>query len=379
MSNSLPYRELRRALLKWYDAHARALPWKENVSPYRVWISEIMLQQTQVGTVLDSYFNRFIERFPDISALAAAEEQDVLQLWEGLGYYSRARNLHKAARVVQEQYRGVFPSDVKIVETLPGVGRYTAGAIVSMAFNLPVPILEANTVRIHARLLGIDAPTQSRAIQNILWQTAQDWVESADRSAFPPGKINQALMQFGQQVCKKRPLCDSCPLAQWCQAKKTGLENVIPLPIPKQKTIFWHHAAVVIYDKQGRIFLRKNQPGEHWAGLWDFARVNCEEEPLEVSSQKLAATINPSLFTSCSPVPALVQSRFGLIVQLDSPEPFLTIHHAVTNHKITLDCYRAKVSKKSECLDLEYVWIKPEQLAQYPLCSTGRKIADSLN
>ncbi len=283
-----------------------------------------------------------------------------MQLWEGLGYYSRARNIYKAAQVLADKYKGEFPRDASSVESLPGIGRYTAGAILSIAYNLPVPILEANTVRIHARLLGINAPTESKAIQNILWEAAKQILDKKS-----PGTINQALMQFGQQVCKKRPLCDQCPISQYCQAKRQGLENSIPIPKIKPKTIFWHHGAVVIYDKQNRIYLRCHLPGEHWAGLWDFPRVDLDSIQTDTKN----------------PVESLVQSQFGLKIRLISPDPFLSIEHAVTNHKISLDCFLGVIqeSGKTDKAAEGQVWIPAEKLKDYPLSSTGRKIADKIN
>ena len=351
---------LQKALLKWYDANARSLPWKENVTPYRVWISEVMLLQTQVGTVLDAYFERFMNRFPDVAALAAAEEQEVLKYWEGLGYYSRARNLHKAARAIVESFGGAFPRDVKEIESLPGIGRYTAGAIASMAFNDPVPILEANTIRIHARLTDLESPVDEKFAQELLWEEARRWVETPKRdSSITPGRVNQALMQFGQQVCKKRPLCECCPLADACLARKSGRENIIPIAKRKPETIYWRHAALVVYNRKGEIYLRQRQEKEHWAGLWDFPRIDDDESD------------SPTVLES------RIRQTFGLTVKLES-EPFMSFHHQVTNHKIELVCYKASQAKSTKSADVTFAWVDPAELSEYPLSSPGRRIANKL-
>ena len=431
-------RRFRSRLLDWYRNNARALPWKENISPYRVWISEIMLQQTQVGTVLDAYFERFVEALPTVFALAEADEQTVLQLWEGLGYYSRARNLHKTARILVEQYNGAFPPDVNQVQKLPGIGRYTAGAILSISMNLPTPILEANTVRIHTRLLGIEADPSEKAIQNTLWAMAQTVLPTGKTDK--PGEFNQALMQFGQQVCKKSPDCLNCPVSGLCRAFAEGRQAVIPAQKVKEPPIYCDHAAVVIRDTKNRIFLRQNGPDERWSGLWDFARF--EVEPgIEVPSLVPAPPETPSLFATddaadgtvdgtggaadgtdgtadgtgdaadgtaggtggaarfnsrdsrdsgpdCSEsfrrqdwrrtLREQIQNRFQIAVNADSITELTTIRHSVTKYRITLHVYEAKTSRFRVARAPSEAWIVPSELENYPLSSTGRKIAQRL-
>ncbi|MGI9427831.1 MAG: A/G-specific adenine glycosylase, partial [Bythopirellula sp.] len=206
---------LRRRLLTWYSKHARDLPWRKSNNPYRVWVSEVMLQQTQVETV-KPYFQRFMKAFPTVRKLALADEQHVLRLWEGLGYYRRARGLHAAARKIVSEHRGRFPRDVETLQTLPGIGRYTAGAIVSIAYDQRAPILEANTIRLLARLIGYrDDPTKT-AGQKLLWQTAEEVLPRKDIARF-----NQALMELGSLVCKPaNPICPECPLESLCIAHR---------------------------------------------------------------------------------------------------------------------------------------------------------------
>ena len=191
-------RSFRRRLPAWFDRHARKLPWRRNHDPYAVWVSEIMLQQTQVGTVV-SYFDRFLAAFPTIEALAAADEQDVLRLWEGLGYYRRARQLHKAAKIIVAEHAGNFPRNPEIVRRLPGIGRYTAGAILSIAFDARQPILEANTLRLLSRLLAYDGDPRSTEGQRLLWAMAEAVLPRRGS-----GRMNQALMELGSEVCAAR-------------------------------------------------------------------------------------------------------------------------------------------------------------------------------
>ena len=213
----------RAALLGWFRRNARDLPWRRTRDPYAIWISEIMLQQTQVATVI-GYYHRFLEAFPNVNALADAPESEVLRLWEGLGYYRRARQLHAAAKDVAEKHGGRFPGDFDAIFALPGIGRYTAGAIASIAFDQSKPILEANTIRLWARLAGIQDDVAAKATQTRLWSLAER-VLTESRS----GEINQALMEVGGQVCKPQaPQCHECPVVLWCGAQRTGRPESIP-------------------------------------------------------------------------------------------------------------------------------------------------------
>ncbi|GAG10844.1 unnamed protein product, partial [marine sediment metagenome] len=214
---------LRRRLLAWYVKHERDLPWRRSSDPYRVWLSEVMLQQTQVATVRD-YFRRFVREFPTVHKLAAADEQEVLRLWEGLGYYRRARQLHAAAQQVVAEHGGRFPQEVRELQRLPGVGRYTAGAIASIAFDRRAPILEANTIRLLSRLTGYRDDPLKAAGQRLLWATAEEILPTKHVARF-----NQALMELGSLVCTpNEPKCDACPLASLCAANAAGLQKQIP-------------------------------------------------------------------------------------------------------------------------------------------------------
>ncbi len=344
----------RRRLLAWYAKHARDLPWRKWSNPYRVWVSEVMLQQTQVETV-KAYFQRFMKAFPTVKKLATADEQEVLRLWEGLGYYRRARGLHAAAQQIVAEHGGRFPRDVATLQTLPGIGRYTAGAIVSIAFDERAPILEANTIRLFARLIGYrEAPTKS-AGQKILWQTAEDVLPRKEIANF-----NQALMELGSLVCKPaNPLCDECPVASFCVANETGAQASIPLSTKKVKFTDVNEAAVVV-RKNEKVLLRQCAEDERWAGLWDFPRFALDSEgPLFVRDELIAK----------------VQSQTGVTVK---PGSLLkTIKHGVTRYRITLDCYEANYTsgKLRRTVGKTLRWCAIKELRDLPLSSTGRKLA----
>ena len=255
----------REALRTWYARVARPLPWRADADPYRVWVSEVMLQQTTVAAVVP-YYERFLAAFPTAGALADAGEADVLKLWEGLGYYSRARNLHAAARAVVA--RGGWPRTVAGLRELPGVGRYTAGAVASFAFGVPAPIVEANTLRLYARLLCYDGDPRVTAGQRVLWEFADRVVQAND-----PGTLNQALMELGGTVCTpKAPACGACPVSDWCGAFAAGRQHEIPPPKVRPKVTAVTEATVAVRRADGAVLIRRRGDDERWAGLWDFPR-----------------------------------------------------------------------------------------------------------
>ena len=218
---------IQQALLRWFRENARDLPWRKNRTPYAVWVSEIMLQQTQVATVID-YFNRFMKRFPTVEKLARARQDTVLKMWEGLGYYTRGRNLHKAAKLITSDYSGQLPDTVDQLQKIPGIGRYTAGAIASIAFNRPAPILDGNVIRVLCRLFCIDGNPMDTPVKNQLWDLADTLVHTKH-----PGDFNEAMMELGATVCTpQNPSCLLCPLKNHCQAMKTGRQHELPV---KQK------------------------------------------------------------------------------------------------------------------------------------------------
>ncbi|HWR04021.1 MAG TPA: A/G-specific adenine glycosylase [Humidesulfovibrio sp.] len=254
----------RRALLGWFSANARDLPWRRTLDPYHVWLSEIMLQQTQMDRAV-GYFERFLERFPDMASLDAAGEDEVLKLWEGLGYYSRARNLRKAARVVMERHGGAFPRTHADIRDLPGVGPYTAGAIASVAYNTPVPAVDANVLRVFARLLDMADPVDSPAVRRRMEAAAEELLDPHDARSF-----NQALMELGALICAPRkPRCEACPVREFCLARQRGTAEARPVTKPAPEIIRIDMACGVLASR-GRLFIQKRRQGDVWPGLWEF-------------------------------------------------------------------------------------------------------------
>lgn len=252
-------------LLDWYRRHRRDLPWRRSRDPYRVWVSEIMLQQTQVDRVRE-YFTRFLARFPEVAVLAQASEHDVLRHWEGLGYYRRARQLHAAAKQIVAEHGGEFPRTAAELRRLPGIGRYTAGAIASIAFGQPEPIVEANSRRVLARLVGHAKPVGGPGDEP-LWTIAEQLLPR--RAA---GLFNQALMDLGAMVCTvARPLCDRCPLATSCVARARGRVDEIPL-LPRQRAVAQIRETALVLRQRDRVLVERRGAGEWWEGLWDFPR-----------------------------------------------------------------------------------------------------------
>jgi len=347
-------RRFRDRLLVWYAENARDLPWRRSRDPYRVWLSEIMLQQTQVATV-EPYFERFVGELPTIEALARADEQRVLRLWEGLGYYRRARQLHAAARTIVAEHAGRFPRDRESVRALAGVGRYTAGAILSIALDAREPILEANTIRLFCRLLAYAGPTRSAKGQELLWAMAECVLPRRE-----VGRFNQALMELGSEVCRNRsPRCATCPVASLCEARRLRLET--QLPRPEARPVFEHRReAAVVLRRRGRVLLMQCPEGGRWAGLWDFPRYELAADDEPRRRDELAGHL---------------RRETGLAIELGGR--LKTIRHGVTRFRITLDCYEVHAAAGRLRRDTRRPrrWVGPIQLDAYPLSTTGRKLS----
>jgi A/G-specific adenine glycosylase len=313
-----------------------------------------MLQQTTVAAV-KPYFERFLAAFPSIEALAEADEQQVLRLWEGLGYYRRARGLHAAAKQIVGVLGGEFPREVEGLMALPGVGRYTAGAIASIAFDLPAPILEANTIRLFARLVGYREDPAKAAGQRLLWRTAEELLPRKDVARF-----NQALMELGSLVCTPvGPRCEECPVRSHCAAFEQGLQGEIPCSAKPQAAIAVREAAVVV-RRNGAVLMRQCGDGERWAGLWDFPRFAIEAEGPLFLRDELASK---------------VREQTG--VAIDCAALVATLKHGVTRFRITLDCYEARpIGGRVRSTPVRPVrWTPRRELAELPLSVTGRKLA----
>lgn len=285
---------LRGALLAWYDAHKRTMPWRDEVSAYRTVVSEVMLQQTQVSVVVD-YFTRWMARFPTVDALAAAPIDDVLSLWSGLGYYRRAHNLHALAQAVMQQHGGQFPTDFEQILALPGVGRYTAGAVASIALGQKKPLVDGNVARVLCRMLAIEGDPTSGDVQKKLWEVAEALVDEAR-----PGDFNQGLMELGATLCTKaQPRCSACPWANSCEAKTQGRQAELPQPKkkPKRQQVEAVCLWLETHADQGRQVLLVQRPLKGlWSGLWELPTLELARGPVgerraEVLSAKAKAQV----------------------------------------------------------------------------------------
>ncbi len=351
-------RAFSRTLLDWFAANARPLPWRQSYDPYAVWISEIMLQQTQMerGVV---YFERWMRIFPTLADVAAASEEAVLKAWEGLGYYSRARNLRAAAKLVMERHDGVFPSDLEAIRALPGIGDYTAGAVASIAHNAPEPAVDANVLRLFSRLCDIDVPLSQNGVKNFVTATV--------RGLMPAGKareFTQALMEFGSLVCGKSPACAGCPLSGYCEAYRLG--TVAKRPKPKRPVSYSNlEVATGLLWREGRVFIQKRPPYGVWAGLWEFpggcledgespeqalVREFMEETEIAVSIRGKIAVVRHG-YTTCRVVMHGYFCDF-----LDAKNPTSPVLHAAT----------------------EGLWVAPAELAAYTFPAGHRKLIDHL-
>ena len=372
----------RRALRKWYAANARDLPWRRTNDPYRIWISEIMVQQTTVAAGVP-YFERWFERFPDVVSLSAAPLDEVLKYWEGLGYYSRARNIHKTASLIVVDYDGEFPNDVSRLNALPGIGRYTAGAVCSFAFDKPAAIVEANTLRLYCRLMGFDGEPRSTAGQKKLWEFAEHIVPSRS-----PGAFNQGLMELGSTTCRSaEPDCKNCPVKSCCRALANNQVSSIPRPETRPQITPVTEVSVAIRRGRGNkstYLLRLRRDGERWAGLWDFIRFeidNAVAESVVFGKTAKSKNANPkSLFTGDDSLKQLVErevhSRTGLTI--DCGSAIREINHSVTRYRIRLLCFDARRRSGRLFEDQTFRWVSPLEFDDYPLSVTGRKLAVSL-
>jgi A/G-specific adenine glycosylase len=351
--SSAQKQSLRRRLLTWYAKHARDLPWRKSRDPYRVWVSEIMLQQTQVATVRN-YFARFVKAFSTVHKLADADESEVLRLWEGLGYYRRARQLHAAAKQLIADYGGKFPQEPAELQALPGIGRYTAGAIASIAFNKRSAILEANTIRLLSRLIAYRGNPHITTGQRVLWQVAEEILPQKDVAEF-----NQALMELGSLVCTPAdPKCGECPLASICAASTLNLQHEIPLAKPRQVFTNLREAAIIV-RKNGTVLMRRCGPTERWAGLWDFPRFELEATGPLFAKKEIVEKVAQQTGITC---------ELGALL--------ITMKHGVTRYRITLECYEAAyVSGRAQpAAATEVKWTPFARVSMLPLSTTGRKL-----
>jgi A/G-specific adenine glycosylase len=331
------------------------MPWRGVGDPYRVWISEIMLQQTTVAAVIP-YFERFISRFPTLESVAEADEQDVLAAWEGLGYYSRGRNIHRAARAVVETLGGRLPDDVESLRKLPGIGRYTAGAIASFAYGKRAPILEANTQRLYARVIGYRGDPRTKEGQGVLWKFAETILPMKE-----VGRFNQGLIDLGAMVCVPvNPRCEDCPLKGGCRAFRDGLQGEIPPPRVRPNVTDVYEAVFAV-RRSGRWLVRQRSAGERWAGMWDFPRLAIDEPVSRGGWDEILRRF---------------QKASGLV--LSEPAAFPVFRHSVTRYRVHLSRVSAEATAGEWTGDAAVRWLPLAALAELPMPMAARAFVNEL-
>jgi A/G-specific adenine glycosylase len=343
------------SLLAWYDHLGTELPWRGDHNPYHIWLSEIMLQQTQIETVKPYYF-RFLSAFPTVEALAAAPLDDVLKLWEGLGYYSRARNLHKAAGQIAA---GGFPQTVEDLLELSGVGRYTAGAIASIALGVRAPVLDGNVIRVFARLLDLPDDVTQASTQAKLWRAAEAWLPAARA-----GDYNQALMDLGRLICKPRaPLCAQCPIREHCAAFAHGTQHERPVKGAKAETPHYDVTAGIIWNARGEVLLAQRPLDGLLGGLWEFPG----------GKQEAGETLPECLQR---------ELREELAIEVEVGDLFTKVKHGFTHFRITLHAFTCRYVESGgepQALGVRaFAWVTPDQLDTYSFGKADRQVINEL-
>ncbi|MBT9314175.1 A/G-specific adenine glycosylase [Leptothoe spongobia TAU-MAC 1115] len=345
---------LRQALLAWYGEQGRDLPWRRSRDPYAIWISEIMLQQTQVKTVLP-YYQRWLEIFPTVEQLAKAEQQSVLKAWEGLGYYARARNLHKTAQLIVEQHDGVFPTGFEDAIALPGIGRTTAGGILSAAYNLPLAILDGNVKRVLARLVALPKPPAKA--MNELWQLSEQILDPQQ-----PRDFNQAIMDLGATLCTRhRPSCLLCPWQDYCTAYRQNLQSELPMSEAKAPVPHKQIGVAVIYDNSGRILIDRRKQEGLLGGLWEFPGGKIEpDETVE----------------DC--VKREIKEELGIEIVVN--DRLITVNHAYSHFKVTLNVFNCThISGEPQTIECDEVkWVTLDEIDSYPFPKANGQIIDAI-
>jgi A/G-specific adenine glycosylase len=342
MKSTAVKRNIQKALLGWFDTEQRDMPWRRTGNPYPIWVSEIMLQQTQVKTVVP-YFERWMKSFPTLQKLARSHEETVLKHWEGLGYYSRARNLHRAAKIVVKEHKSKVPDTYDSLIKLPGVGRYTAGAILSIAFDQPVPVLDGNVKRVLSRLFVMQSNGVPAAHENRLWETSTELVPTRR-----PGDFNQALMELGATVClPKKPLCLICPLQKPCVAQQRGEVDKFPKPKTRARTQKIEVSAAVI-TRSGKVYIQQRLHGGLMGGLWEFP--GGKRKPNETEEACLKREIKEEL---------------GIPIGIS--KKLMTIKHSYTQFRVTLNVFwcpwKSGRIRATQCE--QWKWVKYKDLNQY--------------
>ena len=345
----------RKALIGWYLANKRDLPWRHTRDPYRIWVSEVMLQQTQVATVVP-YYHKFLHHFADLKSLARADSQEVLKAWEGLGYYARARNLHRAANLVLIEHSGAVPDCWAEFRKLPGVGDYIAAAVLSLAFEKPYPVVDGNVKRVLARLMMIKDPVNKASTTKKFRETAGQLLERKK-----PGTFNQAMMELGAIVCKpQQPLCGRCPVQKNCRAHQSGEVLNYPIKFKKQPGPLYRIAVGVVY-KNGRVLITRRKPSGLLGGLWEFpgGKIQKGESPEAACIREIKEEVN-------------------LVIKVDSH--LSRVKHAYTHFKIVMDVFCCSYVSGRVALSgpVDHRWIKLQKLDDFPFPRANHKFFPEL-
>ena len=351
----------RTTLPAWFDRARRPMPWREHGAdgrrdPYRVWVSEVMLQQTRVETATP-YFLRFTERFPTVEALADANLDDVLKLWEGLGYYSRARNLHRAAQRVTEQHGGTVPSDPQAFQALPGVGPYTAAAVLSLSFGVPLAVLDGNVIRVLTRAFALEDDTRSGATRRRLQALADALLDTSR-----PGRWNESVMELGATICTpKSPACGHCPLRSVCQARALGTPEAFPVKSKRAPVPHYTIAVGVVEDEGGRVLIQRRPESAMLGGLWEFP--GGKQEPGE------------SLEDACAR-----ELREELSIEVAVLTPVARVEHAYSHFRITMHAFLCRVLEGVPATETgePLAWVSLDDLEDYAFPRANRHVIDAL-
>lgn len=355
----------REKLLDWYNANKRDLPWRRTQDPYKIWISEIMLQQTRVDTVIP-YYERFLDWFPTIKDLANAPEEKLLKAWEGLGYYSRVRNVQKAAQQIMENHEGVFPSSYEEISKLKGIGPYTAGAIASIAFGLPEPAVDGNVMRVLARLFEVDYDIGIPANRKI-FQAMMEILIDPDR----PGDFNQALMDLGSGIeSPVNPRPEESPVKEFSAAYQHGTMDRYPIKAPKKKPVPVYLTAFIIKDSQGRYLLEKNEREGLLSGFWHFPLI--EVDSLSENQAQLSL-LDGQVHAVDTPEVLSFEQDYDLAIDwLDRSYPI--VQHVFSHRKWQVQLRYGLVKEGEQESSESTVWLTPEEFSNYPFAKPQQKI-----
>ena len=358
----------RQKLLAWYDENKRDLPWRRSKNPYHIWVSEIMLQQTRVDTVIP-YYERFLDWFPTVEALANAPEQRLLKAWEGLGYYSRVRNMQVAAQQIMNEFNGEFPSTYEGISSLKGIGPYTAGAISSIAFNLPQPAVDGNVMRVLARLFEVNHDIGNPSNRKI-FQAMMEILIDPDR----PGDFNQALMDLGSDIeAPVNPRPQDSPVKDFSAAFLHGTMDRYPIKAPKKKPIPIYLKALVVSNEKGQFLLEKNESEKLLAGFWHFPFIEVNEFSEQTHDLDLFSQVaEPILEMGPSPQASFEQDYDLDVNWLDVS--FEEVKHVFSHRKWRIQLIAGQVSENKDYTDREVLWLTPEEFSLYPLAKPQQKI-----